>query len=143
MLVAPVTPPMLAYLCRAPLSAPRGSAASVYDGGERAGPAANAFLMTARIKFLIVFCSTLLTVMLVIGALMGKEPAEEGAYRPLRVYSDVLPLIVAQPATGNAEPLPSCAAAGSARDPQPLSADSFAISFTIDRECKDKHAAGP
>ena len=46
--------------------------------------------MTARIKFSIVFCSTLLTVMLVIGALMGKEPVEEGAYRPLRVYSDVL-----------------------------------------------------
>ncbi len=46
--------------------------------------------MTARIKFSIVFCSTLLTVMLVIGALMGKEPVEEGGYRPLRVYSDVL-----------------------------------------------------
>ena len=46
--------------------------------------------MTARIKFSIVFCSTLLTVMLVIGALMGKEPVEDGAYRPLRVYSDVL-----------------------------------------------------
>ena len=47
--------------------------------------------MTARIKFSIVSCSTLLTVMLVIGALMGKEPAaEEGAYRPLRVYADVL-----------------------------------------------------
>ena len=46
--------------------------------------------MTSRIKFSIVFCSTLLTVMLVIGALMGKEPVEEGAYRPLRVYSDVL-----------------------------------------------------
>ena len=46
--------------------------------------------MTSRIKFSIVFCSTLLTVMLVIGALMGKEPVDEGAYRPLRVYSDVL-----------------------------------------------------
>lgn len=28
--------------------------------------------------------------MLIIGAVMGKEPAEEGAYRPLKVYSDVL-----------------------------------------------------
>ena len=42
-LVAPVPPPILAYLCRAPLSAPRGSAASVYDGGEPVGPAVNAF----------------------------------------------------------------------------------------------------
>ena len=46
--------------------------------------------MTTRIKFSILLSSTLLTVMLVIGALMGKEHAEQDAYRPLRVYSDVL-----------------------------------------------------
>ena len=46
--------------------------------------------MTARLKFWIVFCSTLLTVMLVIGALMGKDQGKEGAYKPLGVYSEVL-----------------------------------------------------
>ena len=46
--------------------------------------------MTPRLKFWIVFCSTLLTVMLVIGALMGKDQGKEGAYKPLGVYSEVL-----------------------------------------------------
>ena len=46
--------------------------------------------MTHRLKFWIVFCSSLLTVMLVIGALMGKDQGDQGAYKPLGVYSEVL-----------------------------------------------------
>ena len=49
-----------------------------------------ASLMNARAKFVVVFVSTLLTVMLVIGALMGKSKEGEGAYRPLQVYTEVL-----------------------------------------------------
>ncbi len=52
---------------------------------------------------------------------------------------DVLPLIVAEPATGNAQAPPSPAApAAPAGTTRPLSADSFAITFTIDRACKAK-----
>ena len=46
--------------------------------------------MTTRVKFSIISCSVLLTAVLVIGGVMGQEPAAEGAYRPLQVYSDVL-----------------------------------------------------
>jgi carboxyl-terminal processing protease len=46
--------------------------------------------MTARVKFSIISCSVLLTAVLIVGGVMGQEPATEGAYRPLQVYSDVL-----------------------------------------------------
>ena len=46
--------------------------------------------MNARLKFSFVFTSTLLTLMLVIGALLGKGKDTEGAYRPLQVYTEVL-----------------------------------------------------
>jgi carboxyl-terminal processing protease len=46
--------------------------------------------MTPRIKLGVVFTSMLLTVMLVLGAVLGKSKEGEGAYRPLSVYSEVL-----------------------------------------------------
>lgn len=46
--------------------------------------------MNARTKFAVVFVSTLLTVMLVLGALMGKSKEGDGAYQPLQVYTEVL-----------------------------------------------------
>jgi carboxyl-terminal processing protease len=46
--------------------------------------------MTPRIKLGVVFTSMLLTVMLVLGAVMGKSKEGDGAYRPLSVYSEVL-----------------------------------------------------
>ena len=46
--------------------------------------------MNARMKFSFVFTSTLLTLMLIIGALLGKGKEKEGAYRPLSVYTEVL-----------------------------------------------------
>ena len=46
--------------------------------------------MNARMKLSFVFTSTLLTLMLVIGALLGKGKDTEGAYRPLQVYTEVL-----------------------------------------------------
>ena len=46
--------------------------------------------MTARMKFSFVVTSTLLTLMLIIGALLGKGKDKEGAYRPLSVYTEVL-----------------------------------------------------
>jgi carboxyl-terminal processing protease len=46
--------------------------------------------MTPRIKLGVVFTSMLITVMLVLGAVMGKSKEGEGAYRPLSVYSEVL-----------------------------------------------------
>jgi carboxyl-terminal processing protease len=46
--------------------------------------------MTPRIKLGVVFTSMMLTLMLVLGAVMGKSKDGEGAYRPLSVYSEVL-----------------------------------------------------
>lgn len=46
--------------------------------------------MLSRVKFLIVISSTLLTALLVIGAVMGKDSSAEGAYRQLAVYTEVL-----------------------------------------------------
>lgn len=46
--------------------------------------------MNVRTKFGVVFSSTLLTLMLIIGALMGKGKEADGAYRPLSVYTEVL-----------------------------------------------------
>jgi carboxyl-terminal processing protease len=47
--------------------------------------------MSPRLKFGVVFFSTLLTLMLVIGAVTGKsKEKDDGAYRPLSVYTEVL-----------------------------------------------------
>ncbi len=47
--------------------------------------------MSPKLKFAVVFFSTLLTLMLVIGAVTGKsKEKDEGAYRPLSVYTEVL-----------------------------------------------------
>ena len=46
--------------------------------------------MTPRLKLSVVFVSTLLTLMLVVGSLIGKGQESNGAYRPLAVYTEVL-----------------------------------------------------
>lgn len=47
--------------------------------------------MSPRLKFGVVFFSTVLTLMLVLGAVTGaSKEKDEGAYRPLRVYTEVL-----------------------------------------------------
>ena len=51
--------------------------------------------MNARTKFIVVFLSTLVTIMLVIGALMGKSKAGDATYKPLSVYTEVLARIKA------------------------------------------------
>ena len=51
--------------------------------------------MNARTKFTVVFLSTLVTIMLVIGALMGKSKAGDATYKPLSVYTEVLARIKA------------------------------------------------
>ena len=43
--------------------------------------------MTPRFKLGVVFVSTLLTLMLVVGSLIGRGQESDGAYRPLAVYS--------------------------------------------------------
>ena len=48
------------------------------------------FLMTPQFKLSVVFVSTLLTLMLVVGSLIGKGQESDGAYRPLAVYTEVL-----------------------------------------------------
>ena len=46
--------------------------------------------MLTRVKFTIVIASTLLTALLVIGAVMGQSSTTDGAYRQLSVYTEVL-----------------------------------------------------
>ncbi len=46
--------------------------------------------MLTRVKFSIVIASTLLTALLVIGAVMGQSSSTDGAYRQLSVYTEVL-----------------------------------------------------
>lgn len=46
--------------------------------------------MNSRLKFLVVFASTALVVMLLLGAVMGKSAPPEGPYRHLAVFTDVL-----------------------------------------------------
>ena len=46
--------------------------------------------MTPQLKLSVVFVSTLLTLMLVVGSLIGKGQESDGAYRPLAVYTEVL-----------------------------------------------------
>lgn len=46
--------------------------------------------MSPRLKLSFVFSSTLLTLMLVVGAVIGRGEEPEGAYRSLKVYTEVL-----------------------------------------------------
>src|SRR6056297_2316372 len=47
--------------------------------------------MSSRVKASVVFSSMLLTIMLVVGAVIGRsEEKSDGAYRPLSVYTEVL-----------------------------------------------------
>ena len=46
--------------------------------------------MLSRVKLAIVISSTLLTAVLVIGAVMGENSPNEGAYRQIQVYTEVL-----------------------------------------------------
>ncbi len=47
-------------------------------------------LMGSRFKFTVICSSFLLTILMVIGAVLGKSEEQEGAYRPLAVYTEVL-----------------------------------------------------
>jgi carboxyl-terminal processing protease len=46
--------------------------------------------MSPRIQVGVVFSSMLLTILLVVGAVLGKSEENDGAYRPLAVYTEVL-----------------------------------------------------
>ena len=46
--------------------------------------------MGSRFKFSIVCTSFLITILLVVGAVLGKSEEQEGAYRPLAVYTEIL-----------------------------------------------------
>ncbi len=46
--------------------------------------------MSARFKFSLVCTSFLITLLLVVGAVLGKSEQQDGAYRPLAVYTEIL-----------------------------------------------------
>lgn len=46
--------------------------------------------MGSRFKFSIICTSFLITILLVVGAVLGKSEEQEGAYRPLAVYTEIL-----------------------------------------------------
>ncbi len=46
--------------------------------------------MGSRMKVSVIFSSFLMTVLLVVGAVLGKSEEKEGAYRPLAVFTEVL-----------------------------------------------------
>lgn len=46
--------------------------------------------MNSRLKFLVVFSSTCLVLLLLIGSVLGKNPNPDGAYRHIAVYTEVL-----------------------------------------------------
>lgn len=56
----------------------------------RPAAAADEIPMSPRLKLGVVFSSMLLTLMLVVGAVMGKSEEKDSAYRPLAVYTEVL-----------------------------------------------------
>ena len=78
------------------------------------------FLMTPQFKLSVVFVSTLLTLMLLVGSLIGKGQESDGAYRPLAVYTEVLAKIksdyVEEP---NMEKVTNGALQGTGRIPGP------------------------
>lgn len=46
--------------------------------------------MGARFKFSVICSSFLITILLVVGAVLGKSEEQDGAYRPLAVYTEIL-----------------------------------------------------
>ncbi len=46
--------------------------------------------MGSRFKFSVICTSFLITILLVVGAVLGKSEEQEGAYRPLAVYTEIL-----------------------------------------------------
>ncbi len=46
--------------------------------------------MSSRFKFSVICSSFLITILLVVGAVLGKSEEQEGAYRPLAVYTEIL-----------------------------------------------------
>ena len=46
--------------------------------------------MGSRFKFSVICSSFLITILLVLGAVLGKSEEQEGAYRPLAVYTEIL-----------------------------------------------------
>ena len=46
--------------------------------------------MDSRFKFSVICSSFLITILLVVGAVLGKSEEQEGAYRPLAVYTEIL-----------------------------------------------------
>ena len=46
--------------------------------------------MDSRFRFSVICTSFLITILLVVGAVLGKSEEQEGAYRPLAVYTEVL-----------------------------------------------------
>ena len=46
--------------------------------------------MGSRFKFSVICSSFLVTILLVVGAVLGKSEEQEGAYRPLAVYTEIL-----------------------------------------------------
>ncbi len=46
--------------------------------------------MDSRFRFSVICSSFLITILLVVGAVLGKSEEQEGAYRPLAVYTEVL-----------------------------------------------------
>ena len=46
--------------------------------------------MSSRFKFSVICSSFLVTILLVVGAVLGKSEEQEGAYRPLAVYTEIL-----------------------------------------------------
>ena len=46
--------------------------------------------MSSRFKFSVICSSCLISVLLVVGAVLGKSQQQEGAYRPLAVYTEIL-----------------------------------------------------
>ena len=46
--------------------------------------------MGSRFKFSLICTSFLITILLVVGAVLGKSEEQEGAYRPLAVYTEIL-----------------------------------------------------
>src|SRR5262245_26898427 len=48
------------------------------------------FTMNSRVKFFVVFASTSLAALLLVGAVIGKSASPDGPYRHLAVYTEVL-----------------------------------------------------
>ena len=52
--------------------------------------------MNSRVKFFVVFASTSLTALLLVGAVIGKSASPDGPYHHIAVYTEVLSRIKAR-----------------------------------------------